>query len=154
MQLVYVECGCSCFLDGSGYRLAAAAAFGFVFQVALLVEHLLRICTFRGFEGFFAWSSALTWSACHRCRSGFVLSGVLRVSLIDPGPALSIDTACSSSLSGASMIADMLRRERCGRGLLTAALLTLDPHTIAMLAAAAMLAPDGRCKTLDSAADG
>ncbi len=52
------------------------------------------------------------------------------------------------------MIADMLRRGRCARGLLTAALLTLDPATIAMLAAAAMLAPDGRCKTLDASADG
>ncbi len=70
------------------------------------------------------------------------------------GPAISIDTACSSSLSGASMIAEMLRRGKCARGILTAALLTLDPHTIAMLTAANMLAPDGRCKTLDAAADG
>ena len=36
----------------------------------------------------------------------------------------------------------------------TAALLTLDPATIGMLTSAAMLAPDGRCKTLDAAADG
>ena len=35
-----------------------------------------------------------------------------------------------------------------------AALLTLDPATIGMLTSAAMLAPDGRCKTLDAAADG
>lgn len=35
-----------------------------------------------------------------------------------------------------------------------AALLTLDPATISMLTSAAMLAPDGRCKTLDAAADG
>ena len=33
-------------------------------------------------------------------------------------------------------------------------LLTLDPATIGMLTSAAMLAPDGRCKTLDAAADG
>lgn len=52
------------------------------------------------------------------------------------------------------MIAEMLRHGKCGRGILTAALLTLDPQTIAMLAAANMLAPDGRCKTLDAAADG
>ena len=37
---------------------------------------------------------------------------------------------------------------------MTAALLTLDPATIGMLAAANMLTPDGRCKTLDAAADG
>jgi acyl transferase domain-containing protein len=52
------------------------------------------------------------------------------------------------------MIADMLRRGKCGRGILTASLLTLDPDTISMLAAANMLAPDGRCKTLDTMADG
>ena len=70
------------------------------------------------------------------------------------GPAISIDTACSSSLSGTSMIAGMLQRGACARGVLAAALCTLDPATIGMLAAARMLAPDGRCKTLDAAADG
>lgn len=34
------------------------------------------------------------------------------------------------------------------------ALLTLDPGTINMLTSAGMLAPDGRSKTLDAAADG
>ena len=52
------------------------------------------------------------------------------------------------------MVAGMLQRGTCARGILTAALCTLDPATIGMLAAANMLAPDGRCKTLDSAADG
>ena len=70
------------------------------------------------------------------------------------GPAISIDTACSSSLSGTALLAGMLQRRKCMRGLLTAALVTLDPATIGMLAAANMLAPDGRCKTLDAAADG
>jgi len=40
------------------------------------------------------------------------------------------------------------------RAMVTAALLTLDPATIGMLAAANMLTPDGRCKTLDAAAGG
>ena len=48
----------------------------------------------------------------------------------------------------------MLAEQRCTQGLVTSALLTLDPATIGMLTAAAMLAPDGRCKTLDAAADG
>ena len=52
------------------------------------------------------------------------------------------------------MIAGMLQRGACMRGVLAAALCTLDPATIGMLAAANMLAPDGRCKTLDAAADG
>ena len=92
----------------------------------------MLICSMRG-------SCCITLGACCGVR---------------PGPALSIDTACSSSLSGTSLLVGMLRRGRCSRGLLTAALLTLDPATIGMLAAANMLAPDGRCKTLDAAADG
>ena len=47
-----------------------------------------------------------------------------------------------------------MRAGSCGRAIAAAALLTLDPRTIGALAAAAMLAPDGRCKTLDAAADG
>jgi acyl transferase domain-containing protein len=48
----------------------------------------------------------------------------------------------------------MLQQGKCRRGIITAALLTLDPSTLVMLTAAGMLAPDGRCKTLDASADG
>lgn len=67
---------------------------------------------------------------------------------------MSIDTACSSSLSATRITCSMLRERQCRRGLLLAALLTLDPHTIGMLTAAHMLSPDARCKTLDASADG
>lgn len=70
------------------------------------------------------------------------------------GPAISLDTACSSSLSAMHLLQRLLLERRCRRGLVTAALLTLDPATIGMLTSAAMLAPDGRCKTLDAAANG
>ena len=70
------------------------------------------------------------------------------------GPAISIDTACSSSLSATSLAAALLQEGKAARSLVTAALVTLDPATIGMLTAASMLAPDGRCKTLDAAADG
>lgn len=70
------------------------------------------------------------------------------------GPAVSIDTACSSSLSATSLAMAMLQQGKCSRGIITAALLTLDPDTLTMLTAASMLSPDGRCKTLDAAADG
>ena len=70
------------------------------------------------------------------------------------GPAISIDTACSSSLSATALTSAMLHGGQAARGVVTAALLTLDPATIGMLTAASMLAPDGRCKTLDAAADG
>ena len=67
---------------------------------------------------------------------------------------MAIDTACSSSLTATKLTSDMLNSGSCGRGIVTAALLTLDPATIGMLVAANMLAPDGRCKTLDASADG
>ena len=53
-----------------------------------------------------------------------------------------------------SLLAELLRRGQCAWGLALAALLTLDPATILCLTAATMLAPDGRCKTLDATADG
>lgn len=67
---------------------------------------------------------------------------------------MTIDTACSSSLSATKLTSDMLHSGECGQGIIAAALLTLEPATIGMLTAANMLAPDGRCKTLDAAADG
>lgn len=70
------------------------------------------------------------------------------------GPAATIDTACSSSLSSVALAGTLMRAGGCGRAVAAAALLTLDPRTIGALAAAAMLAPDGRCKTNDAAADG
>ena len=65
-----------------------------------------------------------------------------------------MDTACSSSLTAMQLTTDLLRWRACTRGLVAAALLTLEPSTVGALAAAAMLAPDGRCKTLDVGADG
>ena len=67
---------------------------------------------------------------------------------------MAVDTACSSSLTALQLTTDLLRRRACTRGLVAAALLTLEPSTVGALAAAAMLAPDGRCKTLDVGADG
>lgn len=70
------------------------------------------------------------------------------------GPAISLDTACSSSLSAVHLAQRIVLGGQSFQALVTAALLTMDPATISMLTAAAMLAPDGRCKTMDAAADG
>ncbi|KAL4457259.1 hypothetical protein ABPG75_012124 [Micractinium tetrahymenae] len=92
------------------------------------------------------------YKATGRCFS--VAAGRISFCYGLKGPAISLDTACSSSLSGSLLLRRMLLEGRCRRGLVTSALLTLDPATISMLTAASMLAPDGRCKTLDAAADG
>ena len=73
---------------------------------------------------------------------------------LSAGPSVSIDTACSSSLSAITLAGSMLKLGKCKRGIITAALLTLAPSTLVMLTAASMLSPDGRCKTLDAAANG
>ena len=92
------------------------------------------------------------YKATGRCFS--VAAGRISFCYGLKGPAISIDTACSSSLSAVHLGRRMIHEGRCANGLVTAALLTLDPATIGMLTAASMLAPDGRCKTLDASADG
>eukprot|EP00884_Botryococcus_braunii_P010941 jgi/Botrbrau1/19849/Bobra.0124s0085.1 len=93
-----------------------------------------------------------TYKATGRCFS--VAAGRISYTYALKGPAMTIDTACSSSLSATALTCNMLREGQCGQGLVLAALLTLDPHTIGMLTAAHMLSPDSHCKTLDAAADG
>ena len=55
---------------------------------------------------------------------------------------------------GAHLAAAAAASRAVARALVTGVNLTLDPATTAAAAAAGMLAPDGRCKTLDAAADG
>ncbi|KAL4548258.1 hypothetical protein Ndes2526B_g00840 [Nannochloris sp. 'desiccata'] len=92
------------------------------------------------------------YKATGRCFS--VASGRISFCYGLKGPSVSVDTACSSYLSAVHLGRQMIDEGRCRVGLVTAALLTLDPATIGMLTAASMLAPDGRCKTLDASADG
>jgi 3-oxoacyl-(acyl-carrier-protein) synthase/acyl carrier protein len=92
------------------------------------------------------------YKATGRCFS--VASGRISFCYGLKGPSISVDTACSSYLSAVHLGRQMINEGRCKVGLVTAALLTLDPATIGMLTAASMLAPDGRCKTLDAKADG
>ncbi len=92
------------------------------------------------------------YKATGRCFS--VASGRISFCYGLKGPSVSVDTACSSYLSAVHLGRHMIEEGRCKVGVVTAALLTLDPATIGMLTAASMLAPDGRCKTLDASADG
>jgi NADPH:quinone reductase-like Zn-dependent oxidoreductase/3-oxoacyl-(acyl-carrier-protein) synthase len=70
------------------------------------------------------------------------------------GPALAVDTACSSSLVAVHSAALSMAAGGCAAAVAAGANLTLWPDTPAMFKRAGMLAEDGRCKTLDAAADG
>jgi acyl transferase domain-containing protein len=70
------------------------------------------------------------------------------------GPCAAIDTACSSSLAAAHFAAGEMAQGSCRSAVVAGVKLILTPALSAMFAKAGMLAPDGRCKTLDAAADG
>lgn len=83
-----------------------------------------------------------------------VTSGRLAYSYRLKGPALSIDTACSSSLVGLHMACTAIRCRHASLAFNCGINLMLVPETPAMFQRAGMMTPDGRCKTLDAAADG
>lgn len=86
--------------------------------------------------------------------SASVLAGRLAYQYDLRGPAVTLDTACSSSLVGVHLAAQSLRRGECDLAVAGGAFLILHPDVYVQGCATSMLAPDGRCKTFDSTADG
>jgi len=83
-----------------------------------------------------------------------VAAGRLAYVLDTRGPALVVDTACSSSLTAVHLAVRSLRAGECGLALAGGVHLILSPELCATFNQARMLSPDGRCKTMDEAADG
>ena len=79
-----------------------------------------------------------------------------RLSLCSAGPAVSIDTACSSALVATHLGRSHLAtaQQAPASALAAGVNLMLSETTTAAAFAAGMLTSDGRCKTLDAAADG
>ena len=70
------------------------------------------------------------------------------------GPCLAIDTACSSSLAAVHLACQHLREGKTGLAIAGGVGLILSPGVTVSLTKARAMAPDGRCKTFDAAANG
>ncbi|MFV3130825.1 type I polyketide synthase [Niveispirillum sp. KHB5.9] len=70
------------------------------------------------------------------------------------GPSLAVDTACSSALTAFHMACQSLRTGESDMAIVGGVNAILSPEIGRSLGLAGMLAPDGRCKSFDAAADG
>ena len=70
------------------------------------------------------------------------------------GPSVAIDCACSSSLVAVHLACQSLRARECDLALAAGVQLILSAEVTVFLCRAGALAPDGRCKAFDAAADG
>ena len=87
-------------------------------------------------------------------RAASVISGRLSYTFALRGPSLTVDTACSSSLVSLHMAFNSLMLGQCSAACNNGVNIVISPETPAAFQKAGMLSADGRCKTLDSSADG
>jgi acyl transferase domain-containing protein/acyl-CoA synthetase (AMP-forming)/AMP-acid ligase II len=70
------------------------------------------------------------------------------------GPSLAVDTACSSSLVAIHLACESIRRGESDLAVAAGVNLILSPDLTVNFTRAGMMAPDGRCKAFDAAANG
>ncbi|MFT4626804.1 MAG: acyl transferase domain-containing protein/NADPH:quinone reductase-like Zn-dependent oxidoreductase [Myxococcota bacterium] len=108
-------------------------------------EHKLRVHD-QGPEAVDAWVGTGNTSAAAVGRLAYVLG--------THGPTLAVDTACSASLVALDLAVRALRERTCDLAVVAGVNVLLDPDAFAYLCAIGALAPNGRSKPFDAAADG
>ncbi len=86
--------------------------------------------------------------------SSSIAGGRLSYLLDLHGPSLAIDTACSSSLVSVHLACQSLERKESQMAIAGGVNLIISEEIGMTLTKGGMMAPDGRCKTFDEAADG
>jgi acyl transferase domain-containing protein/acyl carrier protein len=86
--------------------------------------------------------------------AGSAAAGRLSYTLGLIGPSIAVDTACSASLVAVHLACQSLRNNECRMALAGGVNLNILPEIFINVCLARMVAPDGRCKTFDAAADG
>ncbi|MEV0356190.1 SDR family NAD(P)-dependent oxidoreductase [Nocardia sp. NPDC050697] len=127
---------------GIGYRAAgsgAAVLFG-----ACTFDHGISVLGAGGHDAPFA----VTGSALS------IVANRISFALDLHGPSLVLDSACSSSLAAVDLAVRLLADPAVPFAVVGGVNLVLLPHTSEYLADGGFLAPDGRCKPFDAAADG
>jgi acyl transferase domain-containing protein/D-arabinose 1-dehydrogenase-like Zn-dependent alcohol dehydrogenase/acyl carrier protein len=105
--------------------------------------HVLSTSAFENIEAQFGTGNATS-----------VIAGRVAFTLGLEGPAIAVDTACSSSLVAIHQACQALHTADCDLALAGGVNVLLSPVSTIAASRAKMLAPDGRCKTFDAAADG
>ena len=105
--------------------------------------HLMSGDSVENLEAYFITGNALN-----------AIAGRVAFTLGLEGPAVAMDTACSSSLVAVHQATQALRSGDCDMALAGGVNILLSPASTVAASRARMLAPDGRCKTFDAAADG